>query len=117
MKKAGSPAGAPLSLAQPVDSLVALLTRQEHFTKLATLLLVGETALCFLIIYFVSCMCSLASLWVFWDELERGKQGVDGGRKLRRRMQLLSSATAVSTDVFRRTWVDHLQEGGFELQD
>ncbi|ORY57676.1 glycosyltransferase [Leucosporidium creatinivorum] len=53
VRKAGLPAGT-LSLAHPVDSLVALLTRQEHFTKLATLLLLGETVLCLLTIHFVS---------------------------------------------------------------
>jgi hypothetical protein len=77
MKKAGLPAGAPLSLAQPVDSLMALLTRQEHFTKLATLLLLGETVLCLLIIHFVSCTCSPVSSG---DVLERGKRGACPGR-------------------------------------
>lgn len=69
LKKDSLPAGT-LSLAQPVDSLMALLTRQEHFTKLATLLLVGETVLCLLIIQFVSCTCSPV---LSGDVLARGK--------------------------------------------
>lgn len=75
VRKAGLPAGT-LSLAQPKDSLVALLTRQEHFTKLATLLLLGETVLCLLVIHFVPCTCSPA---LSGSGLSRGRRGACAG--------------------------------------
>ena len=43
------------ALDSPIDSLKALLTRREHFNKLAGLLLLGEAVLCCLIIQFVPC--------------------------------------------------------------
>lgn len=51
-----------LSLAKPVESIKALLTSQQHFNKLAAMLLLAETVLCLLIIRFVPCEC-LVGLW------------------------------------------------------
>lgn len=76
-----------LTLDRPVGSLKALLTRQEHFTKLALLLLLGEAILCCLIIRFVSCECC----WMRSD---------GGSRELERSCELLrgSKAALVSAE-------------------
>lgn len=70
-----------LALNKPVDSLKALLTRHEHFTKLAALLLLGETVLCCLIIQFVPCEC-FRELQRYGRSEERRCRGLLGCRKV-----------------------------------
>ena len=44
-----------LALKEPLQSLKLLLTSRDYFPHFAALLLLGEAALCLLIIRFVSC--------------------------------------------------------------